>query len=164
MQIKYPHIKESINYYLGIWENGISYYNNNLYSDNRVKLVSHKRITIDTDLLAFYNPLNIVIDYKERDIVDYLKSYIYNNNWTKENLYNLLSKMNNINIIRLITRALFPSSYFDLYEDIILEKETENKLFEVVKKNNIYERFLNYLFEYFIKYNIPMIDWITKKD
>lgn len=160
---KYPIIEESINYYIGIWENAISYYNNNS-DENNIKFVSHKRITVNSDLLSFYNPLNIIIDYKERDIVDYLKSYVYTNNWTKDNLYKFLNKFSNVNIIRFISRSLFPSNYFDLYEDIVLENSEELEINQIIKKNNIYERYLNYVFLFYKKYNIPLIEWIIKKD
>lgn len=160
---KYPIIEESINYYIGIWENAISYYNNNS-DENNIKFVSHKRITVNSDLLSFYNPLNIIIDYKERDIVDYLKSYVYTNNWTKDNLYKFLNKFTNVNIIRFISRSLFPSNYFDLYEDIVLGNSEELEINQIIKKNNIYERYLNYVFLFYKRYNIPLIEWIIKKD
>ncbi len=159
---KYPIINESINYYIGIWENGISYYNN--ANEEDIKFVSHKRIIVNCDLLSFYNPLNLIIDYKERDVVDYLKSYIYENNWTKDNLYNILNNLNRTDIIKFISRSLFPSNYFDLYEEIILGNVDEEEINKIIRKNNIYERYLNYLFQYYKKYNIPLIEWIIKKD
>ena len=38
------------------------------------------------DLLEFLNPLNFVIDYKERDIGEYLKSFVINNNYSVDQL------------------------------------------------------------------------------
>jgi len=162
MNKKYKIIDDSINYFIGIWENGISYFNDN-YPYNEKKYVSHKRITIDMDLLEFLNPMNFIIDYKERDIGEYIKSYVLNNNYSKETLEKYLTNLNRERVILLISRVLFPSYYFDIYEDIILNNVKESQINEAIsKKENII--YLVYLvFQKYKNYNITEIDWIKKE-
>lgn len=71
---KYPIIDESINYFIGMAETAISYikYNCKKIEYNDDVTFCRRRINKED----FYNPLNIIIDYKERDIGEYLK-YIF---------------------------------------------------------------------------------------
>lgn len=166
MKNKYSLIDSSIDYYIGIWENGISFYNNVVSkNDFELKMVCHKRINSSNDLMYFYDPLNLVIDYKERNVGEYLKFYIFENNYSDEtivNFFNAIPKQYDT-ITRLIARLLFPSFYFDLYEKVIEENEVENILDDVIKKNNNYEKLLKDLFLYYNKFNVPYINWIIKK-
>lgn len=162
---KYPIIKESINYYIGIWENAISYYNNNIILDNKFKCVCHKRLSSKTDLLSFLNPLNLVIDYKERDVSEYIKSFVFNEKYTEKNIQTFLNEVpiNRGNIIRLIARILFPSNYFDLYESIIYENVPEEKIKSLIDNKKNYLFLLKAVFNYFERYDIPIIDWIMQE-
>lgn len=165
MNKKYPIISESINYYIGLWENAVSFYNNidsNLLSNNSVS-ICHKRINIDDDLNNFYNPLNLVIDYKERDIAGYLKSMFFNGQII--DLNNILSKIpyTQVNASLLICRLLFPTYYFDMYERIINHGYDEKKLENIIKMTDEYEKFIKKIFVYYEKTNIIPINWIIKK-
>lgn len=161
---KYCIIKESINFYIGIWENAVSYYNNNLVSEYEIKCVCHKRINTKMDILSFLNPLNLVIDYKERDVVEYIKSYIVNEKYTDINIYSLLKEVpkDRNSIIRFITRILFPSNYFDLYEEIILGIIDEEKISEIVENKKNYLSLLKIVLNYFENQNVPKIEWINQ--
>ncbi len=165
VKLKYPLINNSVDYYIGLWENGISYFNFNNLNNKNIKFVCHKRVGIDTDLYYFLNPLNLLIDYKERDIGEYLKSYIYNKNWTINDLNTIFNnlKLNREDIMLLITRILFPSYYFDVYEDIILEYKKETSISGVTNNKNIIS-LLKFLFEKYSIYNIPLIEWIKKEE
>lgn len=160
---KYSLIKESINYYIGIWENAISYYNTNISIDNLQKCVCHKRLTTKMDLLSFLNPLNLVIDYKERDISEYIKSFIETEKYTEDHINLFLKEIppeRNV-IIRFISRTLFPSNYFDLYEEIIYDKFNEEKITNIIDNKKNYLSLLKIVFKYFEKNNIPVIEWIV---
>ena len=162
MSNKYKIIEESIDYFIGIWENGISYYNdNNIFSDK--KYICHKRVTYDMDLLEFINPMNFVIDYKERDIGEYLKSYVLNNNYSKDILNKFLISRSRESAILLISRVLFPSYYFDLYEDIILLEKKEELINDAINKRNNVLYLVNFIFEKYKSLNITGIDWIKKE-
>lgn len=163
LENKYSIISESIDYFTGIWENAITYFNSNK-TEKSIKVVSHKRININTDLYAFLNPLNFVIDYKERDTSEYIKSYIMNKNFSVNTFDNYLNSLDRDSLILLISRLLFPSYYFDLYEDIILSLKKEKELIEVLDKKDNTLLLLKYIFNKYKEYNIPYIDWIIKKE
>lgn len=159
---KYKIIDNSIYYFIGIWENAISYFNDN-YNYVSEKVVAHKRVTTDMDLLTFLNPLNFVIDYKERDIGEYIKSFSYTNNYSIENIKNYLMGFDKNSIILIISRMLFPSYYFDIYEDVILGNKNENELGSIIERRDNVLKVINLIFDIYINYNIPVILWIKKE-
>ena len=159
---KYKIIKSSINYYIGMWENAISYYNDNI-EESYIRQVVHKRVDINMDILSFLNPINLIIDTKERDIGEYLKSYVLNENYTTDNINNMLEK-SDINIKRLICRILFPSYYFDKYDDIMINLCDEDVLYDLINKNNNIIFLLKIIFNKYKNSNIYQIDWIKKED
>ena len=160
VQNKYPVIENSIDYFIGIWENAISYANNNPII--KEKNLAHKRITTKTDLLEFLNPLNFIIDYQERDVGEYIKSYIMTKNYSNDIIYQKIRNLPKNSIILIITRILFPSYYFDIYEDIILKNRKEEELKDIINKRNNITELLNYIFDKYSNYNIPYIEWIKK--
>ena len=162
-QIKNKHkeIDSSIDYFIGIWENAISYYNDTISNKNK-KYVAHIRIENDMDLLEYLNPINFVIDYKERDIGEYLKTYVINNNYTENMIDTILKYTNQEGIVLLISRLLFPSYYFDLYENIIEGKTKEEEINVIVKKHYNVLNLIKYIFKKYWDYNIPYINWIKK--
>lgn len=162
-QIKNKHkeIDSSIDYFIGIWENAISYYNDTISNKNK-KYVTHIRIENDMDLLEYLNPINFVIDYKERDIGEYLKTYVINNNYTENMIDTILKYTNQEGIVLLISRLLFPSYYFDLYENIIKGKTKEEEINVIVKKHYNVLNLIKYIFKKYWDYNIPYINWIKK--
>ena len=162
-QIKNKHkeIDSSIDYFIGIWENAISYYNDTISNKNK-KYVAHIRIENEMDLLEYLNPINFVIDYKERDIGEYLKIYVINNNYTENMIDTILKYTNQEGIVLLISRLLFPSYYFDLYENIIEGKTKEEEINVIVKKHYNVLNLIKYIFKNYWDYNIPYINWIKK--
>ena len=60
----------------------------------------------------------------------------------------------------LFARFLFPSYYFDLYEDILEKDLNENKIINILKKTSKYEDFLKYLLQ---TLPINQVEWINKK-
>lgn len=159
---KYKMIDASIDYFIGMWENAISYYNDNV-NTNGEKIVCHKRIDVNMDLLDFLNPLNFVVDYKERDRGEFLKSFVLNNNYT-ESILNEYLRINNLDdIVLLIARILFPSYYFDLYEEVVLDNRDESDIEKILKKKDNILYLILYIFNRFNNYNIPVIDWIKKE-
>ena len=79
-------------YYIGMAESAIQYYNNAISKEktNKNLYVSHKRIT---DRLNT-NPINIVIDRAERDIAEYIKIMYFNNNVDIESVKYYLDVLN----------------------------------------------------------------------
>ena len=157
----YPLINASVNYYIGLAENAISYFNM-LNLSNVSLYFQHRRL----DNNNIYNPLELVIDYKVRDISEYIKNNFINNKMTiytiKKYINNLY--LENIDYILLYVRLLYPSYYFDLYEEIINDNKNEK---EIVKVTNLSESYEELLYEVYLiirrKVNIIGIDWINRK-
>lgn len=158
---RYSIIDDSIDYFIGIWENAISYYNDN--NINSERCVCHKRVSTNMDLLDFTNPLNFVIDYKERDLGEYLKSFVISKNYSNASLDRMINFSDRDSVVLVISRILFPSYYFDLYEDIILGNKDEHEIHDVVSKRNNVLYLINYILFRYSNLNITDIEWIKKE-
>ena len=165
IETKYKKISNNINFFIGLWENAISYFNEKTNISNKKNLCI-RRVETNTDLLSLLNPVEFIIDNKERMIGDYLKSYVINEKYTNEQIINILNSLslNKEKIIILESRILFPSYYFDIYENIIEKKlEEENiKKIEIKYKNII--KLINLIQNKYQNYNIPIIYWIKKEE
>ena len=168
---KYPIIVESFSYFVGMCENAISYIRNTYdeekkeYTDNYV--ISHDKLIYNNNLYSLYDPLNIIIDHKSRDIAEYIKLSFFNDNF---NIYEELEEYFKNNYysrygIRLLFgRILYPSFYLDMYDQIITNTIKEDKLFEIINRINEYEDYLKNIFIFLNKfYKIPEVEWLMKK-
>lgn len=166
---KYPILVDTFAYFTGLAENAISYVKYTTLetqmetSDNPV--ISHRKI--NNTIEPLYNPLNIILDHKSRDIAEYIKLSFLNKN---TNIYQELDSYFSNNYyseygLRLLyARIIYPSFYFDMYEQIIQGLRKESDLLNIVTLLDDYELYLKEMYYYLKKYhNIPEIDWITKK-
>ena len=165
MDNKYPLLSNTLDYYIGLGENAISYLVNNNIKVNDLVL-SHKRIKMDDSSFEFYNPFNYILDSRVRDFSEYIKSLFFKDMITFENFEGYLNilNFNKDEYILLISRLLYPSYYFDLFDYIVNNNEDENIIKNVINKNNDYILFLKNTFYYIIykkRINIPIIEWIT---
>ena len=155
---KYPLIRESFNYYIGLAENAIILVNN--IDFNNIPLgLSHRRITNMS--FNLYNPLNIVIDARIRDVCEYFKFCFFNNIDISMELELYLSYNSfNIDEVNLfLARMLFPTYYFDLYEKIIDNEIDESEIKKVIIKADNYEKILKQVYYHF-KNNQINIEWL----
>lgn len=162
---KYPLIRDSFSYYNGLCETAISLLNNIDLKKNNL-YINHQRITKNMNMIDFYNPLNLVIDIKIRDICEYFKTKFFENENIIEEVSNYLyiSKLSYNETLLFYIRLLYPSYYFDTYDNIIQEKIKEDKLNKYINKANNYEIFLKKVYLIINKYyKLPEIEWITKK-
>lgn len=163
---KYSLIDETIDYYIGMAENAISYFNN-LDITNKKLFISSKRIFFPNISLNYYNPLNMVIDFKVRDIAEYIKSAFFEKQDIKKDIFVLMNNnfLEEIDYNLLFIRLLYPSYYFDAVENIIEESSDENILFKYLNLVNDYEKFLNWFYHIVSKkYKLTRIDWLIKKE
>lgn len=143
---------DSLSYFIGMGENAISYLVNNLDSKSNVNLVvSHKRIYQERGSLNFYDPLNFVVDSRVRDVAEFIKETFYNKTL---NLYDLKSYFNMANLnkneyILLLGRLLFPTYYFDIYDDIINNGKSEELVINIIDRTDEYESLLNTIYNLF---------------
>ena len=157
--INYPLLKETFSYYVGLSEIAINLLN---YIDlNNVELyISHKRLENVYDL---FNPLNIILDSKSRDIAEYIKKIFYDKKISESFISEKIGKhfFTNNEAILFMSRLIYPSYYFDMYEKIYDKKDTEENLKKVTKKNTEYEVFLKKIYIFLKrKYDIPQIEFL----
>ncbi len=166
---KYPNLCNYVNYYIGLAENAISYVRFAMQLESQIQTsICHKRIDCSGTLYSLYNPLNYVCDYKVRDICEYVKNAFFCNKDAFDIVctYFKNNYLSYKEALLFYGRLLYPSYFFDLYDDIVNKDLKENKIEDVVNKSDAYEIFLVNVYMYLSKiYNkyIPAIDWIIKK-
>lgn len=157
---KYPLIRDSFNYYIGLAENAIILVNNT-NKKNIVLGLSHRRISDSS--FDLFNPLNIVIDIRIRDVCEYFKFCFFNNIDISQELELFLS-YNQLNIDEgklFLARMLFPTYYFDIYEKIINNEIDENEIKKIIIKADSYEKILKQIYYHF-KNNQLNIEWLER--
>ena len=158
---KYPLIRESFSYYVGIVENGISLLN------NRMEItcsIAHKRIEKGYNLFDFYNPLNYTIDTKVRDASEFFKNKMLEQEDVFFEIKEYLEKSNitEVEAYYFFVRMFYPTFYFDCYEKIIHQELEEYKIKEVIEITPRYEKLLKELYQYLKKFiKIPEIEWLN---
>ena len=142
-------------------ENAIMYIRNcfNENNDSDDIVLSHKRITNK----EFNSPINLIVDHRSRDISEYLKYLFFNNNYDYIKISQYLQKLNlNNYMYRLLYgRMLFPTFYFDKYDDIVNKNESEKEILIILKRVEAYEDFLKNIYS-IINQNtaIKKVDWL----
>lgn len=163
LAVKYEQIKESFSYYIGLSETAISLLN--FINTSEINYcISHKRINIKDKIDSLFNPINLVIDSRVRDVSEYIKMSYFNDQIEKLDIYTVIKKLNlnKTESILFFSRLLYPSYYFDMYDKIIQGKISEEKINNIIKKNNSYEMFLKKVYKYLNKeYKIPNIEWLN---
>ena len=161
---KYPLIRESINYFIGIAETGISLFNNSKMEYDKL-VVAHNRIRPDDTLFDLYNPLNFVIDIKVRDTAEYFKAKFMEDDKLIDKIKQYIEheQLNQYELLMFYIRFFYPSFYFDTYEDIVNNNIDEYEINKSLKKANDYEKLLKELYQYISLYiSLPDIEWIKK--
>ncbi len=166
---RYNWLSKYINYYIGMAENAISYMHNiSNINEEVLYSICSKRINYKSSLIELYNPLNYIYDYRVRDASEYIKSsFFYGVDAMKlveeyfENNY-----LNYKEALIFYARLLYPSYFFDLYDDILNKKMPESNINDIVQKSCEYEEFLRKVYYYLTnlyKRYIPYVDWIIKR-
>ena len=150
ISINNNYIKETINYYIGLAENAIEFIKyNDIYTNNLFICNCNKN-----DL---NNPLNVVLDCKEREVGELIKRDFFYNNISIENI---ITNLGNYDIKKIIARLLYPNYYFDIVDEFINNKVDENKLKKILSKQTKYEELIKEISKYDQSIIIP--NWIKK--
>ena len=165
---KFPILSSSFNYFVGISENAISYLNQTIKKLNPEKIdigvLSHDVIRHDDTVYALYDPKNIIIDHATRDIAEYIKISFFKDNYRIFDELDEYFKYHYISFFGvqiLIARVLWPSFYFELYDEILHEKVNEAEVLKITSRLVEYEKYLRDIFRYFRKYYpIDEVNWI----
>ena len=158
-------IKLSVDYYIGLTENAIYYVNtiDNLYSMKEELSLSHKRIYYPNTKLNYLNPVSFIIDLEVRDVAEYLKAMFWAGDDALLDLKTYLKsvKLTPYSYNMLFARLLYPSYYFDLYEEIINKNGNREKIIKYVKDTVKYEQFLKKAYEEISSYaKLLNINWL----
>lgn len=163
---KYPLIVDSFNYFVGMAENAISYFNSILIDSNYKYVISHKVIRWDDMVDVLYNPMNIIYDFRVRDVAEYIKNSFFNNNY---NIFSELvgylkkSQLSLMEVKLLISRLLYPSFYFEMYEDILIDNKEEKIILEIISRLDDYEEYLDKVISFFrVYYDVDVVEWLRK--
>lgn len=161
---KYPLIRESFSYYDGLCETAISLIN--VIDINKVKMyLNHHRIDKNTNFISFYNPLNMILDVKIRDVCEYFKEQFFENIDVINSIdsYLTIANLTYEETVLFLARMIYPSYYFDLYDKVIQGKCDDTKLNYYINRVDDYEMFLSKLYLILSKYyKLPEIEWIIK--
>lgn len=161
--INYPKLKEDFNYFVGMTETAIALLYNFNYGSNLI--VTHRRVTTSSTMQDLYNPLNLIIDSRVRDVCEYFKSLFFNDKLDIDDIHKYLisSNLGAEEVYLFYVRMMFPSFYFDLYEGIIGGFIEEKELLKITNKIEDYQVLLKDLYWIVKNYaKLPDIEWIIK--
>lgn len=151
----------SVWYYIGMAENAISYVNEALsLSSNHRLYVSHKRIKEQ----FLNNPLNLIVDYRSRDISEYLK-YIFLKK--KYDYIEIKKKLEKLNLDEFLCRMIygrlfFVTFYFDTFDAIMNDNIGDRNLLKnIINRADEYEDYINNIYDILTQIKkIPRIGWV----
>ena len=169
---QYPVIADSFGYYLGLAENAISYV---AYTMKEVQpeqsdmpILSHRRLFASRSCYDLFNPINLIMDHRSRDIAEYVKTAFFSGQDVGSELMQYLSlyPLSVYGNRLLIGRLLFPTYYFDVYEQIMANLADEDDLEEVIKKADDYQLFLTNIIDYLGRQSasgLPPVEWLSSR-
>lgn len=159
---KHPLLLESFSYYIGLGETAIQLFNS-LEKTNVTLVYAHKRINAFDKEYDLYNPLNLIVDYKVRDIAEYLKSRFFSG----ENIINDLTYyLNNVRLstyeyLLFLARLIYPTYYFDLYEEIITDRKKDEEIKKIIDRVDDFEKIIKLVYNYYKTFlPISKIEWL----
>lgn len=162
------HVINLFNYYSGLAENAIMLmekYEDEFFNEKRY--LSRIRIFYPNNTINYYDPTKYVIDYRARDYAEWIKSRFFKDKDVDINEINFyMSKFgydDNDKVV-FFARLLYPTYFFDAYEDFILGLTTEFELNQTLLNMFDYEKFLYKIWKILSKscFKIPKIDWLVK--
>ena len=169
---KYPLLSDSFNYFVGLTENAISYLNDTVSNFQPEKIdigvISHDTISFDDTIYALYDPQNIIIDHRARDLGEYIKISFFKDNYSifdELDEYFKYHYFSSYGIHLLMARIMYPSFYFDIYDAIVEKRENESSILKITSMIDEYEIYLSDMWKYFHKfYPIKDIPWLCKNE
>lgn len=162
----YKIIKNSFSYYVGLAENAIEYFNL-LNPINAETVISRRRIKYPTYTIDYFNPVNVVIDYRARDLAGYLKAKFFANEDVDKEIDWLIDKkiLSPLEYNLIYCRLLYPSYYFDEMQRVFEMHGNEDIILKYIERVSEYEKFLIRVYNKFSKHSSMIkIDWLLSKE
>lgn len=164
---KHPEIRDTFSYFVGMGETAIQLVNMVLSDENKnlmfLKTIGHDRIRAEDTLFDLYNPLNLVVDYRIRDMAEYFKHCFFAGHSIEKEIIEFLqySNLGADEGVLFLARMLYPTYYFDLYEDIISGVDRKSELKKVISKVDDYQDVIKKIYKYYRNYlSIVRIEWL----
>lgn len=151
--------REYYDYFIGLGENAIVYYQYSKKSNVRNGL-TYNRVKDNFTLWDLYDPINLTISFVVKGMAEYIKREFFNNNPVDvEEIEDL--ELNYDESIALISRLLFPTYFFDIYRNG--KEESKEKIKKIINLSPSYERYLKTIFKSIKKRykSIPQIKWLA---
>ena len=159
-------VLSSIYYYIGLAENAIAIADKfETQLDQNDYSIQHYRMNVPVLKGDYYNPNNMLVDISIRDIAEYIKSSFFSNMKDQDFYLDYIFSLNldNKKANLLLARLLYPSYYFDIFDEVILNERDEHDLIEIIKENERFEYFIKRIyFELSKRFQMVNIDWIKK--
>ena len=159
---KHPLIRDSFSYFIGLGETAIQLINTTEKSLTS-SVYAHKRISKKNTTFDLYNPLNITVDLKVRDAAEYFKQSFFKGENIEEELayYFDNSLLSTYEYIMFLARMIYPTYYFDIYEEVITGREDDKSLLQIINKVDSYEQILKKIYHYYKSFlRITPIEWL----
>ncbi len=160
----FPLVEESFDYYVGLTENAIGYFENASLCEGNVNVcLCHKRMPKKVYSGFVNNPLTFAFDYEVRDVSEYIKVKFFEDYLDFDEVESVLQRFDRKSLMFLFSRLLYPSYYFDFTKRIVEGEEGEEKLLKYINKSSEYEDLLLEIYNNINKkYNIPAVEWLKK--
>ena len=162
----YKNVYPIFNYFIGLSENALLYLKESLSSISNVEStclsVQHFRISYDTVFYEYYDPTNIIFDHPCRDMCEYFKSMFKNKIFDFELFENYVNSLNVSKswIMIMYSRILFPSFFFDLFDESV-EEDNISDLLNLEDIIGDFQFFLNKISSFlYKKYKIEVLKWL----
>lgn len=160
---------QSFNYFCGMAENAVSIMKRcEKKNTSKKSFICHKRIYYPNNTINFFDPSSFIVDYKARDIAEYIKSCFFKNKiLQKEELKKIVNKFNmTIDDIEIMfARMLFPTYYFDLFQQNVLSNSVDESIFNhIIGSVEQYKTLLKDMYNIFFYQNKAdfYIEWINR--
>lgn len=164
---KHPEIRDTFSYFVGMGETAIQLVNMVLGDEKKnlmvLKTISHDRIRAEDTLFDLYNPLNLVVDYRIRDMAEYFKHCFFAGHNIEGEIMEFMQygNLSSEECLLFLARMLYPTYYFDLYEDIISGVDRKTELKKVISKVDDYQYIIKNIYRYYRNYlSITPIEWL----
>ncbi len=159
---KYIDSLENFNYFIGLAESSIALYSSIDYKKIPFALV-HKRFNKNIKAIYFFNPFELTIDFRTRDIAEYVKCLFFNED--KDMISYYLKYVNYNEYTAFFARLLYPSYYFDAVDSLIANDISNYDLKIIKTRAKSYENAIKKTYFAMQKYaNLPYIEWLSNID
>lgn len=169
LELSYKSVLPICLYFMGLAENAVEYVNEILENDQLTVedefVIGHSRIDVKASIKDLYSPLNLIIDHPSRDVAEYFKSSFMYNDYDYDEIEEYILSLNfsDVGFKLLYGRMLYPSFFFDLWDEVIAGKKDYNELLIYENRLEEYKTFLKEIY-YIIRKRtfLEEVRWILR--